>query len=157
MHGLIFETSICYWQDQPGSFCCLEDWFSPLRVFLFLACASTEKKREPWQPALHTLERAEAHSKRVSKRTEKHSVKKHKGNSSQMNSACAHSPVKTHSLVFLYFSWVVDCSKQQPHIVGWRRLCKQQTRNVSSVHSSAHTFLRAQNHTFLQIGRSSYE
>lgn len=19
MHGLIFETSICYWQDQPGS------------------------------------------------------------------------------------------------------------------------------------------
>ena len=20
MHGLIFETSICYWQDQPGSF-----------------------------------------------------------------------------------------------------------------------------------------
>jgi hypothetical protein len=21
MHGLIFETSICYWQDQPGSLC----------------------------------------------------------------------------------------------------------------------------------------
>src|SRR5689334_28371 len=20
MHGLIFETSICYWQDQPGNF-----------------------------------------------------------------------------------------------------------------------------------------
>jgi hypothetical protein len=22
MHGLIFETSICYWQDQPGSYFC---------------------------------------------------------------------------------------------------------------------------------------
>ncbi len=28
MHGLIFETSICYWQDQPGSlFCCF--FFGP--------------------------------------------------------------------------------------------------------------------------------
>lgn len=25
LHGLIFETSICYWQDQPGS-CFRGDW-----------------------------------------------------------------------------------------------------------------------------------
>ena len=24
MHGLIFETSICYWQDQPGSLCAVQ-------------------------------------------------------------------------------------------------------------------------------------
>jgi hypothetical protein len=26
MHGLIFETSICYWQDQPGSFLSCSDF-----------------------------------------------------------------------------------------------------------------------------------
>ena len=25
MHGLIFETSICYWQDQPGRVCTITD------------------------------------------------------------------------------------------------------------------------------------
>lgn len=34
MHGLIFETSICYWQDQPGNACATQCASSRLRVRL---------------------------------------------------------------------------------------------------------------------------
>ena len=38
MHGLIFETSICYWQDQPG--------------ISFLTCLASVTRATIFQPAL---------------------------------------------------------------------------------------------------------
>jgi hypothetical protein len=48
MHGLIFETSICYWQDQPGSFVCfvLNNCLFSLISFLSFVCFQTNKKKE---------------------------------------------------------------------------------------------------------------
>ena len=39
MHGLIFETSICYWQDQPG-------------ISFFLTCLASVTRATIFQPAL---------------------------------------------------------------------------------------------------------
>jgi hypothetical protein len=58
MHGLIFETSICYWQDQPGSYCVVRKDHSPLSIPPLASLSLPWRKREKnqrkrkWKAAL---------------------------------------------------------------------------------------------------------
>lgn len=47
MHGLIFETSICYWQDQPGISFFLTCLASVTRATIFQRALTQESRESP--------------------------------------------------------------------------------------------------------------